>query len=312
MGFPSPVKGDTVMIIMGGYEKIMSIKTIITCAVTGSAPTPAKNPAVPVTPEEIANSALAAAEAGAAVVHIHVRDPETTGRSMELAHYTEVVERIRASGSDVVINLTTGPGATLVPGSMDPDVAGPGSQLCTAAKRVEHIEALKPEICSLDVAAMNFAGSVFLNTPNILAEMADRAKAVGAKPEIEVFDLGHIELAKKLIADGHIDNPPYFQLCLGISYGAKATPESMIHMRDNLPEGAAWSAFGISRLQFPMVAQAVLLGGNVRVGMEDNIYLNRGELAPSNAALVGRASDIIENLGGTVASPDDARKILGL
>jgi uncharacterized protein (DUF849 family) len=290
----------------------MPSKTIITCAVTGSAPTPSKNPAVPVTPEEIASSALAAAEAGAAIVHIHVRDPKTSLRSMELAHYREVVERIRASGSDVIINLTTGPGATFRPGDMAPEIVGEGTLLCSAAERVRHIEELTPEICSLDVATMNFSDSVFLNPPHILREMSDRARAVGAKPEIEVFDTGQIELAKRLIDEGHIDNPPYFQLCLGISYGATATPEAMMHMRDCLPDGALWSAFGISRSQFPMVAQAVLLGGNVRVGMEDNIYLNAGELAPSNAALVERAVDIIGNLGGQVASPGDARVILGL
>jgi len=290
----------------------MTIKTIITCALTGSAPTPGKNSAVPVTPEEIANSALGAAAAGAAIVHIHVRHPETTLRSMELEHYSEVVERIRTSGSDLIINLTTGPGATFVPGDMAPDIVGEGTLLKSAAERLRHIEVLKPEICSLDVATMNFRESVFLNPPHILREMADRARKVGAKPEIEVFDTGQIELAKQLIAEGHIDNPPYFQLCLGISYGAKATPEAMMHMRDCLPDGALWSAFGISRFQFPMVAQAVLLGGNVRVGMEDNIYLDAGELAPSNAALVERAADIIRNLGGQVATPDEARATLGL
>ena len=290
----------------------MSDKTIITCAVTGSAPTPGKNPAVPVTPEEIANSALAAEKAGAAIVHIHVRDPETTLRSMELSHYREVVERIRSSSSEMIINLTTGPGATFKPGDMNPEVVAEGTLLKSAAERVQHIEALKPEICSLDVATMNFSASVFLNTPDILREMADRAMIVGAKPEIEVFDTGQIELAKKLISEGHIKNPPYFQLCLGILYGAAATPESMMHMRNCLPEGASWSAFGISRMQFPMVAQAVLLGGNVRVGMEDNIYLKAGELALSNAALVEKAASIIEHLGSQVATPDEARKQLGL
>ncbi len=290
----------------------MGQQTIITCAVTGSAPTPGINPAVPVTPEEIANSALAAAEAGAAIVHIHVRDPETTGRSMELKYYSEVVERIRASPIDVVINLTTGPGATFKVGDMAPEIVAEGSLLKSAAERLAHIEALKPEICSLDVATMNFKNSVFLNTPDILRDMSDRAKAVGAKPEIEVFDTGQIELAKQLIAEGHIDTPPYFQLCLGISYGARATPQAMMHMRDCLPEGAFWSAFGISRFQFPMVAQAVLLGGNVRVGMEDNIYLSKGELAPSNAALDERAARSIQDLGSNVASADEARNSLGL
>jgi len=290
----------------------MPTRTIITCAVTGSAPTPEKNPAVPVTPEQIATSALDAAAAGAAIVHIHVRHPETTLRSMDLAHYQEVVERIRASGSDVIVNLTTGPGATFKPGDMSPDIVADGILLKSAAERLHHIEVLKPEICSLDVATMNFRESVFLNPPHILREMAGRARMVGAKPEIEVFDTGHIELAKQLINEGHIGNPPYFQLCLGISYGAPATTEAMIHMRNSLPDGALWSAFGISRLQFPMVAQAVLLGGNVRVGLEDNIYLDAGVLAPSNAALVERAANIIRDLGNQVASPDQARQILGL
>lgn len=288
----------------------MNHRTIITCAVTGSAPTPALNPAVPVNPEEIANSAIAAAKAGAAVVHIHVRDPSTTLRSMKLAHYEEVVERIRSSGTDVIINLTTGPGATFKAGDMAPDIVGDGTLLKSAAERLAHIEALKPEICSLDVATMNFKESVFLNPPHILRDMADRARAVGSKPEIEVFDTGHIELAKQLIEEGHIGNPPYFQLCLGISYGAKATPEAMMHMRDCLPDNAVWSAFGISRFQFPMVAQSVLLGGHVRVGMEDNIYLSKGVLAPSNAALVSKAVSIIEHLGSSVATPDEARRLL--
>lgn len=290
----------------------MTDKTIITCAVTGSAPTPEKNPAVPVTPEEIAHSALDAAKAGAAVAHIHVRDPETAKRSMELDHYREVVARIRDSGSDLIINLTTGPGARFVPGRDDPMDPAAGSMLETAAVRVRHVEELKPEICSLDVATMNFRDAVFLNAPDYLREMAERIRAVGVKPELEVFDTGHIEFAKQLIAEDLIEAPPYFQICLGIAYGATATPEAMLHMRDRLPEGALWSAFGISRQEFPMVAQAVLLGGHVRVGMEDNIYLGPGELAPSNAALVERAARIITAIGGGVATPGQARKILGL
>lgn len=290
----------------------MTDKTIITCAVTGSAPTPEKNPAVPVTPEEIAHSALDAAKAGAAVAHIHVRDPETAKRSMELDHYREVVARIRDSGSDLIINLTTGPGARFVPGRDDPMDPAAGSMLETAAVRVRHVEELKPEICSLDVATMNFRDAVFLNAPDYLREMAERIRAVGVKPELEVFDTGHIEFAKQLIAEDLIEAPPYFQICLGIAYGATATPEAMLHMRDRLPEGALWSAFGISRQEFPMVAQAVLLGGHVRVGMEDNIYLGPGELAPSNAALVERAARIITAIGGGVATPGQARKILCL
>ncbi len=290
----------------------MNSRTIITCAVTGSAPTPEKNPAVPVTPAEIAQSSLDARKAGAAVVHIHVRDPETGQRSMEFEHYREVVERIRDSGSDLIINLTTGPGARFVPSNDDPLVAAEGTLLKTAAERVRHVEALRPEICSLDVATMNFGDAVFLNAPDYLREMAERARGAGAKPELEVFDSGHIELAKKLIAEGRIEAPPYFQLCLGIAFGATASPESMLYLRDRLPKDAIWSAFGISRHQFPMVAQAVLLGGHARVGLEDNIYLGPGELAPSNASLVERAAVIVEALGATVATPAEARDILGL
>ena len=291
---------------------LMSNKTIITCAVTGSAPTPHKNPGVPVTPEEIANSSIEAWRAGAAIIHVHVRDPKTGEPSMAYEHYEEVTERLRGSDSDVLINLTTGPGARLMPGLNKPMEFKEGNTVKTPLERVRHIEKLKPDICSLDVATMNFNQHVFLNTPDHLRIMAQRIKAAGVKPELEVFDTGQIELAKKLILDNYIDKPAYFQLCLGISYGATATPEAMMHMRDRLPKGSTWSAFGISRQQFPMAAQAVLLGGNLRVGMEDNIYLGAGELAPSNAALVERAVQIIHNLGGEVASPAEAREVLHL
>ena len=264
------------------------------------------------TPEEIARSALEAEQAGAAIVHIHVRDPETAKRSMELEHYREVVERIRGAASKLIINLTTGPGARFVPGADDPAVAGDGTLLKSAAERVRHIEELKPEICSLDIATMNFRDAVFLNAPQILREMADRARAAGAKPELEVFDAGHIELAKALLAEDRFAPPPYFQLCLGVAYGAPATPESMLHLRGQLPKDAIWSAFGVGRNQFPMAAQAVLLGGHVRVGFEDNLYLEAGTLAPSNAALVDKAAGIIRALGSDVAAPDEARGLLGI
>ena len=287
--------------------------TIISCAVTGSAPTtPDKNPAVPVTPTEIAASAIDAAKAGAAIVHCHVRDPETKLPSMDPAHYREVTERIRDSDTDVIINLTTGPGARFIPSAEDPGRASPESTMCTPERRVVHIEEMSPEICSLDVATMNFNQHVFLNHPNHLAIMAERARAAGSKPELEVFDTGHIVLAKKMMADGLIDAPAYFQFCLGISYGAPATVESMIMMRDMLPEGAVWSAFGIGRFQFPIVAAAVLLGGNARVGLEDNLFLEKGVMAPSNAALVEKAAHIVQQLGGTVATVAEARERLGL
>jgi uncharacterized protein (DUF849 family) len=290
----------------------MSRKTVITCALTGSFDTPSKNPAVPVTPEQIATSALDAAKAGAAVVHIHVRDPKTTKPSMELSLYREVVERIRDKNDQVVLNLTTGPGGRFIPDPAEPRRAGEGTTLTTPAARMRQVEELKPPICTLDVATMNFGEHAFLNMPAHLREMADRAKAAGAKPEIEVFDLGHIELAKRLIAEGHLAEPPLFQICLGIPYGAPATPDTLLLMRDQLPKNAAWSAFGISRAEFPMVAVTVAAGGNVRVGLEDNLYLGKGKLAPSNAALVERAATIIELLDASVATPKEAREIFGL
>jgi uncharacterized protein (DUF849 family) len=290
----------------------MADKIIVTCAVTGSAPTPDKNPAVPVTPAEIAQSALEAHDAGAAIVHLHVRDPDTKLPSMDPAYYRGATERIRASGSGVIINLTTGPGASFVPGADDPADGRAQSTFVRPAVRVRHVAELKPEICSLDIATMNRPNRVFLNTREHLTEMAERIHALGVKPELEVFDLGHIELARFLLDAGILKSPPLFQLCLGTAFGAPARIETLIHMRDLLPAGAAWAAFGISRWEMPIVAAAIQLGGHVRVGLEDNIYLERGVLAPSNAALVEKAVRIIRLLGYEVASADEAREILGL
>jgi uncharacterized protein (DUF849 family) len=290
----------------------MQRKVMISCAVTGSADTPGRNPAVPVTPEQIARSAIDAAKAGAAIVHIHVRNPETTRPSMNPAHYREVVERIRASGSDVLINLTTGPGARFAPGNEDPLKAGPGTTMKSAAERVAHIVELKPDICSLDMGSMNMGQFVFVNTPGYLETMAVTIRDAGVMPELEVFETGHLLLAKRLIETGHIKPPGMFQICLGISWAQPATTEAMTYMRNLLPPNSPWFAFGISLHQFPMVAQAVLLGGHPRVGLEDNIYLEKGKLAPSNAALVEKAASIIEILGDIVATPNDARQMLGL
>jgi uncharacterized protein (DUF849 family) len=290
----------------------MQRKVMISCAVTGSADTPGRNPAVPVTPAQIAQSAIDAAKAGAAIVHIHVRNPETTRPSMNPAHYREVVERIRSSGSDVLINLTTGPGARFSPGNDDPLQPGPGTTMKSAAERVQHIVELKPEICSLDMGSMNMGPYVFVNTPGYLETMAVAIRDAGVLPELEVFEAGHLLLAKRLIETGHIKTPGMFQICLGISWAQPATPEAMSYMRSLLPANSPWFAFGISLHQFPMVAQAVLLGGHPRVGLEDNIYLEKGKLAPSNAALVEKAAKIIEILGDVVATPADARQILGL
>jgi len=290
----------------------MQRKIIISCAVTGSADSPGKNPAVPVTPEQIAKSSIDAAKAGAAVVHIHVRNPQTTKPSMDGALYREVVERIRASGTDVLINLTTGPGARFEHDPQDPTKASPASTLRGPEDRVRHVVELRPDICSLDMGSLNMGSRVFINTPQHLQTMAVAIRDIGVLPELEVFETGHLLLAKRMIETGHIKPPGMFQLCLGISWGQPATPEAMTYMRNLLPSGSPWFAFGISLYQFPMVAQALLLGGHVRVGLEDNLYLEKGKLAPSNAALVEKAAHIIEVLGDQVASPAEAREILGL
>lgn len=288
----------------------MQRKVIIACAVTGSADTPGRNPAVPVTPAQIAASAIEAAKAGAAIVHIHVRDVKTTRPSMDPALYREVVARIRASGIDALINLTTGPGARFVPGAEEPLKPGPGSTLSLPAARVQHVLELKPEICSLDMGSMNMGNQVFVNTPAHLEAMATAIRDAGVMPELEVFEAGHLMLARKLIETGHIKSPSLFQICLGISWGQPATPEAVAYMRSLLPSDCTWFAFGISLYQFPIVAQTVLLGGHVRVGLEDNLYLEKGNLAPSNAALVEKAAKIIEILGDQVATPAEARQIL--
>ncbi|MGY6633437.1 MAG: 3-keto-5-aminohexanoate cleavage protein [Alkalilacustris sp.] len=284
----------------------------ITCAVTGAFGTKAQNPALPVTPEEIAASALEAAEAGAAVVHIHVRNPQTGAPSMELALYRETVARIREVNTSVVLNLTCGAGARFVPDADRPWIAGEGTNLVGPAARTAHVTELRPEVASLDVGSMNFGEHLFVNTPAHLREMAQMMRAAGTRPEIEVFDLGHIALARRLIAEGHIDTPPLFQICLGIAHGAPATPQSLMAMQAQLPPDAVWSGFGIARAQFPMVALVAELGGHVRVGLEDNLYLSRGQLAPGNGALVERAVRILELTGHRVATPQEAREIFGL
>ena len=288
----------------------MSRKVVITCAVTGHADTAKKNPAVPVSPEQIAQSSL---DARAAVVHVHVRNPETGKASMETKYYKETYDRIRDSGSDVIVNLTTGPGGGFVPGDDDPMIGNPREQFKLPEFRVKHVEEIRPEICSLDVGSVNMGPEdVFINTPKHLTVMAGRIRKAGSKPELECFDVGHVRLACHLVESDVVASPAMFQLCLGIPWGAPATVEVMTLMRDMLPPDAHWAGFGISRQQFPMVAAAVLLGGHVRVGLEDNLYIEYGELAHSNAALVEKAAGIIESLGCDVATPDEAREILGL
>ena len=283
----------------------------ITCAVTGSGGTQDRSPHVPRSPKEIADSAIAAAEAGAAVVHCHVRDPETGAPSRDPVLYRELTEHIRAANTDVVLNLTTGMGGTLIVGDEDPARPGPGTDFVTPEERVLHVEELRPEICTLDCGTMNFGDVVAMNIPSHLAVMAERVRAVGVKPEIEVFDMGQIWLGKQLIADGVIDSPPMFQLCMGIPWGVESETRTMALMRDMLPDDAIWAGFGISRMAFPMVAQSMILGGHCRVGLEDNLYLEKGVYA-TNGQLVEKAIGIINALGGRVLRPQEARDKLGL
>lgn len=291
----------------------MNHEVIVSCAVTGAGDTAGIHPDLPVTPEQIAAAALAAAGAGAAVAHIHVRDPRTGAPSRRLEYYREVVDRIRESGTDVIINLTTGMGGDLIVDDADPSVAAPGSDMVPALERLEHIEALLPEMCTLDCGSMNFSDGdyVAVVTANQLRTMARRVQELGVKPELEVFDTGHVRLANKLVEEGLIDGAPLFQLCLDIPYGAPADTRTMAAMVDLLPPGAVWAAFAISRMEMPVVAQAVLLGGNVRVGLEDNLYLRRGVFA-SNAQLVEKAISLVEMLGGRALTASEAREKLGL
>jgi uncharacterized protein (DUF849 family) len=270
----------------------MNNDVIITCAVTGAGDTTSRSNLVPITPRQVADAAIEAARAGAAVVHVHVRDPETGQGSRDPALFREAVDMIRDSGVDMIINLTAGMGGDWVPSEEDPSLPGPGTDMIGPEARLAHVVECKPDICSLDCGTMNFGD-------------------LGVKPELEVFDLGQIRLARSLIEDGLIEAPPMFQICLGIPWGAGADTETMSAMKQALPADAIWAGFGISRMQMPMVAQAVLLGGNVRVGLEDNIYLDRGVLA-SNSMLVTRAVEIIERMGARVLGPDEARSNIGL
>ena len=289
----------------------MNYEVIITCAVTGSGDTAEKHPDLPKSPEQIAAAAIEAAEAGAAVAHIHVRDPQTGEAGRKLEWYQEVVERVRASSSDVVLNLTTGMGGDFIPDKDDPGKGGPGTDMATPEERLAHVKKLLPEICTLDCGTQNYSTTAYVSTPEMLREMAKIIQALGVKPEMEVFELGQIWFAKQLIKEGLIDEPPLFQLCMGIPWTAEANAENMLALRNMLPENSIWAGFGISRMQMPMVAQAMILGGNVRVGLEDNLYLKRGVLA-SNGQLVERAVEIIERLGGSIVSPQQTREKLGL
>jgi uncharacterized protein (DUF849 family) len=288
----------------------------ITCAVTGVGDTTAASGLVPVTPQQIADAALEAAKAGAAVAHIHVRDPATGNGARDVALYREVVERIRSADTDVVLNLSAGMGGDLVLGGdeaplpLDPD----GTDLAGAAERLAHVAALLPEICTLDCGSLNFAAGgdyVLVNTPGILRDMARRIRELGVRPELEVFDTGHLVMVHDLIREGLIDDPVLIQLCMGIPYGAPNDPTTLMALVNQLPAGCVFSAFSIGRMQLPYVPMAALVGGNVRVGLEDNLYLSRGVLA-TNAQLVERAVTILSAMNARVLSPAEVRAKLQL
>ncbi|MER6325677.1 MULTISPECIES: 3-keto-5-aminohexanoate cleavage protein [Streptomyces] len=286
---------------------------IITCALTGAGDTVRKSPHVPVTPEQIARNAVEAADAGAAVVHIHVRDPETGAPSRDPRLYREVVERVKETGTDVVINLTAGMGGDLVVDPDDPLTHLPGTDLVGGLERLPHVEELLPDICTLDCGSLNFGdgSNLYVSTPDMLRAGARRIQELGVRPELEIFDTGQLWFAKQLLAEGLLDDPTVFQLCMGIPWGAPADPGVLQSMVNMLPDGARWASFALGRMQMPWVAQSILLGGHVRVGLEDNLYLGKGNKA-TNAQLVERAVTITESIGARVATPDEARATLGL
>ena len=271
-------------------------KRIISVAVVGSHPTKEMNPAVPYSPKEIAAAAVACRDAGAAIVHVHVREPATGVPTSRVELFAEVVDRIRQQ-SDILINLTTS--GLNIPGKN------------AIEERLQPV-ALKPEICSLDVGSMNFGQRVFLNPPDWGRAAARRMREVGVKPEIEVFDAGHVRQARALIDEGLFAPPPWVQLCMGAGWGIEATPENLLFMKNLLPAGVPWSVLGVGRTQLPMIAMGIVLGGHIRVGFEDNIYLRRGLLLNSNAQMVELAASLVEQLQHQVATPAEAREILGI
>ncbi|WP_460150417.1 beta-keto acid cleavage family enzyme [Pseudomonas sp. H2_A10] len=291
----------------------MNHDVIITCALTGAGDTTSRSPHVPVTPKQIAAAAVEAAKAGATVVHCHVRDPATGRFSRDVALYREVMERIREADIDIIVNLTAGMGGDLeIGGGENPMEFGPNTDLVGPLTRLAHVEELLPEICTLDCGTLNFGDgdTIYVSTPAQLRAGAKRIQALGVKAELEIFDTGHLWFAKQMIKEGLLDNP-LFQLCLGIPWGAPADTTTMKAMVDNLPADAVWVGFGIGRMQMPMAAQAVLLGGNVRVGLEDNLWLDKGVLA-TNGQLVERAGEILSRLGARVLSPAEGRIRMGL
>ncbi len=290
----------------------MNDNTILSCAVTGNITSPQQNPNQPVTPQEIATAVIDAHKAGAAIAHIHVRDLETQQGSMDINLYREVVDRIGSSGADVIINLTTGEGGRFIPTPGNPQVAAPGPTLCRPELRVAHVKELKPEICTLDFNTMVSGDRTVINTPPNLEIMADIINEAGTKPEVEIFDSGDLNMAKDFIKRGILKSPTMFQLVLGVPWGAAANYETLAYLKSQLPADCVWAAFGIGRWAFPMLALSYLMGGHVRVGMEDSVYIEKGVLVENNAQLVEKGVGIIESLGGTIATADEARQILGL
>jgi uncharacterized protein (DUF849 family) len=291
-------------------------EVFITCAVTGAGDTTSRSDHVPVTAEQIADSALDAARAGAAVVHIHVRDPDTGRGARDPALYRAVVERIRASDVDAVLNLTAGMGGDLVLGGVESPLPldSQGTDMAGAAERLAHVEELLPEICTLDCGTMNFAAGgeyIMANTPGMLRAMARRVQELGVRPELEVFDTGQLVLVHELIREGLIDDPPLIQLCMGIPYGASDDPGTLLAMAHKLPTNAVFSTFAIGRMQLPWAALAPTVGANVRVGLEDNLYLSRGRLA-TNAELVERAVALMDAMNVRVLGADEVREKLAL
>ena len=292
----------------------MNKDVIISCAVTGSGDTVGKHPAIPVTPEEIANAAIEAASAGAAIAHMHVRNPETGKATRDDELYKEVVSRIKENGTDVIINLTSGMGGDIEIGPEDDLLKfGPNTDFINAMERLSHVEKILPDICSLDCGTLNFGDGnmIYVSTPEQLRIGAKRIQELGVKPELEIFDTGHMWFANQMYNEGLLDAPALYQICLGIPYGAPANTSSMENMVKMVPEGSNWAAFGIGAMQMPMAAQAVLLGGNVRVGLEDNLYLEKGVFA-SNGSLVEKVDSLINHIGASIISSKDARKKLGL
>ncbi len=291
----------------------MNPEVIITAALTGAGDTVGRSEHVPVTPEQIASSAIDAANAGPAVVHIHVRDVDSGQGSRDVSLYREVVRQVRESGVDVVINLTAGMGGDLFLDQDDPLKPVDGTDLVTGLDRLPHVEELLPDICTMDCGSINFGegSQLYISTPDMLRAGARRIQELGVKPELEIFDTGQLWLATQLIHEGLIDNPALFQLCMGIPYGAPADPAVLQSMVNMMPAGANWASFGIGRNQLPWVGLTAALGGNVRVGLEDNLYLSKGVKA-TNAQLVERAVTVVEGMGGKIATADEARTKLGL